>query len=387
MESLKFDYSYQMKLNARPFPPELDAEAFEKTDKSILFKISRDSRDISIRVGYMVDDLPVKSYQIIMNQPDKQKKRTNANKKKANKKNRSKNQVIEYVKKEQNKPKKLKVQVPGVDRSSFINKWLTSERNYALGLLNPTAMLCNRIPSAIPIPTCAATWAGRVSVALNSTGFGFVMLNPFSSNTLQINVNSALTDTYSLINNATTIVPNSIVNSTSVTRLRVVSAMLKAVDLSPQLTKTGVIIAGMTSFAQLIVSSTVADTLKDAYYSSVIPSQSAGTGVGGVYLPVDPTALSFAQTTVHPSDFFAPFIYFSACAANAQISIDYHINYEYVPAPGQTDLLKTSLGDIGDPDNGIRMTSDLVRSVKARGGLGKIPLGFSNYSKTGSIRA
>lgn len=322
-----------------------------------------------------------------MNQPDKQKKRTNANKKKANKKNRSKNQVIEYVKKEQNKPKKLKVQVPGVDRSSFINKWLVSERNYALGLLNPTGMLCNRIPSAIPIPTCAATWAGRLSVALNATGFGFVMLNPFSTNCIQINTNAALTDTYSLINNATTIIPNSIVNSNSIIRLRVVSAMLKAVDLSPQLTKTGVIIAGMTSFAQLTVNSTVADTLKDSYYSAVIPSQSAGTGVGGVYLPVDPSALNFAQPTLQPTDFFAPFIYFSACAANAQISIDYHINYEYVPAPGQTDLLKTSLGDIGDPDNGIRMTSDLVRSVKARGGLGKIPLGFSNYSKTGSIRA
>lgn len=387
MESLRFDYSYQMKINSRPFPPELDAEAFDKTDKSILFKISRDARDIRVRVGRMVDDLPIKSCQIIMNQPDKQKKRTNANKKKANKKNRSKNQVIEYVKKEQNKPKKLKVQVPGVDRSSFINKWLVSERNYALGLLNPTGMLCNRIPSAIPIPTCAATWAGRLSVALNATGFGFVMLNPFSTNCIQINTNAALTDTYSLINNATTIIPNSIVNSNSIIRLRVVSAMLKAVDLSPQLTKTGVIIAGMTSFAQLTVNSTVADTLKDSYYSAVIPSQSAGTGVGGVYLPVDPSALNFAQPTLQPTDFFAPFIYFSACAANAQISIDYHINYEYVPAPGQTDLLKTSLGDIGDPDNGIRMTSDLVRSVKARGGLGKIPLGFSNYSKTGSIRA
>lgn len=319
-----------------------------------------------------------------MNQPEKLKKKNNVNKNKRNKRSRRQKQNVEYVKKDTANQKELRVVVPGISRNTFTSKWLEVERNYALGLLNPTALLCTRIPSAIPIPTCAASWTGRVTTSLNATGFGFFILNPFNLNTLFVNNHVSLNDTYPLVNNSTTIVPNGIVNSVSISRIRVVSAMLKAVDLSPHLTKTGVIIAGMAAFTQMTHANAVADTLKDAYYSTVIPSQSGGKGVGGVYLPLDSLALNFDTLGSQPN-FFAPFVYFSGCAANAQISLDYHINYEYIPVAGQTDLLRAVVGDIGDPTSGIRISADMMKTAKGKGNLGRVPIHFA-LSKPGSAR-
>lgn len=319
-----------------------------------------------------------------MNQPEKQKAKNKTNKRqKKSRKNRAKG-VVEYVKKNTANQKDLRVVVAGINRNTFTSKWLEIERNYALGLLNPTGLLCTRIPSAIPIPTCAASWTGRVTTSLNATGFGFVVLNPFNLNTIFINNHASLTDTYPLVNNSTTIVANGITNSVSISRIRVVSAMLKAVDLSPQLTKTGVIIAGMAAFTQMTHANAVADTLKDAYYSTVIPSQSGGKGVGGVYLPLDASALNFDTLGSQPN-FFAPFVYFSGCAANAQISLDYHINYEYIPVAGQTDLLRAVVGDIGDPTSGIRISADMIKTAKGKGNLGRVPIHFAS-SKPESAR-
>jgi hypothetical protein len=233
------------------------------------------------------------------------------------------------------------------------------EQLYALGLFNPAEKICDRIPNPMPICTAVSALHGAITITANASGYCFIYLNPWLvANVVSYNNNVLLvSDTYAILTNANTTAVPAPLSSTNTDRMRVVSASLDCVDLSPFNTQTGVVSYGTMSYRQLIDVNITADTIRDSMWVQMSSSKQASDYVGGFYIPADPSCSIFQQPGNLPNEFDSPVVLFSGIAANATISVRYHVNYEYVPAAGYTDLLAVELGPVGQFANGMENAS------------------------------
>jgi hypothetical protein len=239
------------------------------------------------------------------------------------------------------------------------------EQLYALGLFNPAEKICDRIPNPMPICTAVSALHGAITITANASGYCFIYLNPWLvANVVSYNNNVLLvSDTYAILTNANTTAVPAPLSATNTDRMRVVSASLDCVDLSPFNTQTGVVSYGTMSYRQLIDVNITADTIRDSMWVQMSSSKQASDYVGGFYIPADPSCAIFQTPGNLPNEFDTPVVLFSGIAAGATISVRYHVNYEFVPAAGYTDLLAVELGPIGQFDNGIENASVFRRNL------------------------
>lgn len=245
------------------------------------------------------------------------------------------------------------------------------EYKYALGLFDPKSGICKRIPNPLPIPTAVATQQGMITLTANAGGNLVVALNPWIrgnmilwSNAVGMNDTTALT-----LTNAT---PNvsSILSSATASVSRVVSAWIGVADMTPALNKTGIISSGSVSYRQLTSGTATADTIRDSYWVSSVPNVTLSKYVGGVYFPVDPSGTNFMDGSA-PTEFEIPVVFLSSITPNASVSIQYCVNFEYVPASGQTDLLSVGVGAIGSIEQALTKVGELKILKKDSGNVSK----------------
>lgn len=231
----------------------------------------------------------------------------------------------------------------------------------------------------MPIATAVARQSGLLTLNANATGYIAMVLNPYSSNLLGYNNGATLNDINAFSMYLTNILP-SIMSTTNASGYRVVSAWLGVTDLTPALTKTGIVSCGSIPQSQVIGTPT-ADTIRDSLWVRSIPLQKVGEHLGGFYLPMDPAGEHFFPSGNGPINYEVPVIFISAAAANAAISISYVVNYEYVPAPSQTDLLTVEVGPIGQMTSALAKASEF-RSIKDKVGKLSLPeLDTGTFSK------
>jgi hypothetical protein len=234
-----------------------------------------------------------------------------------------------------------------------LDQWAQShhevEYEYALGLFDPRSKICTRIPNPMPIATATAQQKGAVTIALNAAGYGAFALIPTATNLLAYSTAVGLiSDTTAISIGTSTAVVSTMTNTVCEVK-RVVSAWLGAADLSPVLSKTGTVTYGSMSFKQVQDVNCTADTFRDSLWTAMHTSQEIVDYTGGFYIPADPSCLIFSGAGIAPTgEFDVPVLYFSGCVANANVAIQYCVNFEYVPLVGQTDLLEVQLGPLGN---------------------------------------
>lgn len=358
---LKTDWAYRLKLRNRAFPSELDSQALMTTDEKFIRQCLSDERTVGRRAN-ILEDMPNAP------KPKTSKKsglRKTGRKKKPTSKNKKTYQTI----------RRVKAKNPAAATPKWINRWHAAESAYAKGLLDPDGDHCERVPSLIPIPTAVARLSGRVTLPLNGTGYGFFSLNPYTAQCIWYCNGPSLTDTASIPTvGATYAVSNSVLNTSSVIKSRVVSASLRVVDLSTALNRTGMIISGTISRSTVASAVWTSDAIKDAYYCSVTSSQANNGAAGGVWLPCDPSCLQFTPLAQEPFEFMMPVAFFSGCAASANISLEYTVNYEFIPSASQSDLIRTDVSDIGDAMSAMREVGEALNFARASGMIGRLPL-------------
>jgi hypothetical protein len=243
---------------------------------------------------------------------------------------------------------------------SWIEHHHAEEFKYALGLFAPKDKVCERIPAPLPIATATASLRGTFVATANATGYLFVGMSPWTANVLNVYNAVGLGDNVAITWSASSI--PTIMTATNTTSFRVVSAWLGGVDMSPALTRTGTITVGNIPFSEVKNSAATSDTLRDSLHSNNYSSQEAKQYRGGFYLPMDPIAQSFiAPGGSGIVEFQTPFFYGSALVASTTVNIEYCINYEYIPAVGQTDLLATSAGPVGSFENALTHAAEIQR--------------------------
>jgi len=242
---------------------------------------------------------------------------------------------------------------------------LDAEFSYAIGLLHPWALHAERVPSPMPIPTATCTLKGVLNLQCNASCMFMCYLNPWSSNasnTLSYNNNVAfINDLYSHnVTGLTTTVPG-LNGAANMTQYRVVSCGLRARDLSTLTSQTGTVSFGCIPNVLGGYSTANADTIRDCPMVKTMANIDTRGYVGGVYLPTGPDALNLVAWNVGLNTHVIPILYFSGLAPSAVISLEYVINYEFVPAVGQTDLLSVSYPPSGSHDGSLRALGGLMR--------------------------
>jgi hypothetical protein len=187
-------------------------------------------------------------------------------------------------------------------------------------------------------------------------------LNPFATNPIFVNSATTLSDTTAGAWNALSGLGGvtAPLSSSNCAVFRVVSAWLGITDLTAALTKTGYCCFGNASYKQITGTLASSDTLRDQPYAQTRMSQAMKEYCGGFYLPVDPQSMFFFNIGAQPNDFDMPVLFFSAGTSTASLSLQYHINYEYVPLAGQTDLLETA------PTPAGRLEGSLLKAGEVR---------------------
>lgn len=244
----------------------------------------------------------------------------------------------------------------------------TDEYKYALGLFDPKSGICKRIPNPLPVASATATQQGILTLNASGTGYLAIVLNPWLggnmitwTNAVGVNDTSALT-----FSNAAPNVASIMTGSTAIS-FRVVSAWLGVADLTPALSKTGIVSSGSISYRTTSGSLATADTIRDSYWVSSVPNVTLNKYVGGVYFPMDVGGTNYYSVGSSPGDFQAPVVFMSALAPNASVSVQYVINFEYIPAVGQTDLLSVSVGAVGSVERSLVKIGELKNLKKDLG--------------------
>jgi hypothetical protein len=269
-----------------------------------------------------------------------------------------------------NKDKRVR---KGLKKLNSLQDWTDAHQKaeylYALGLFDPRSVLADRVPSVLPIGTAVASSKGIITLAASATGYLALGLDPYANNPILYNNLVALTD-MSAISFGSATGPNNIMSTANATRFRVVSAFLGVVDLSTALTKTGLISTGCIPYSQCLgTGASTSDTIRDALYVTTTSSQEVTDYRGGFFIPMDDSAQVFYGFGGRPNDFESPIVFCSALAPNANVSVQYHINYEFIPATSQTDLLPTKIGPIGEISKSLALASEVrhERSVRKEG--------------------
>lgn len=272
-----------------------------------------------------------------------------------------------------NQAKELKVNNPKAKRLSKGLKSLTNqaewtkkhqlaEYKYALGLFNPSAKICLRIPSPLPLATAASTLEGHLTLQPSPSGYLFCYLDPFNTNVLRY-ISGALASESTALG-ATSGSVATIMTSTNATRYRPVSASLTMVDLSNSQVKTGTTLVGSFPLSQFSTGNLTGAALGDGEFVQQLANQAISGYKGGFYCPMDSTSATFYPPGTWPGgDWMAPFFFITSMAPSGSVSIKYCINYEYTPAPAQSDLLQVQKGEVGSVDNGLQVASE-VRAVR-----------------------
>lgn len=264
------------------------------------------------------------------------------------------------------KPKDKKA-YKAIKAFSTLESWVENHHKaeflYAAGLFDPRAILAPRVPNSLPIATAVASHKGLVTIPTNATGYLFAYLDPFANNVVVWNNGVGLSDTSSAPI-ASSAIPN-LMSTANASRFKVVSAWLGCVDLTPALSRTGIISTGSIPYSQL-VATTTSDTIRDSLWVSSTSMQEVTDYRGGFFIPMDVTGSTLYYLGARPNDYEVPVVFISAAAGTAQISFQYHINYEYVPNVGQTDLLAVSTGPVGSLEGSLMKASELRRERKAQ---------------------
>ena len=275
------------------------------------------------------------------------------------------------------KTSKLKRKLSNLDKKA---NWLSdhhrAEFEYALGLLAPEEKLCTRVPQPLPVPTSVATSSGLYTAQVNASGYALFFLNPYGTNLVTYSTTGITSDATALVANGSYI--SSVMTGTNIRTFRVVSACLGASDLTAQLSKTGIFTIGAVPISQLNNGET-GDTIRDSYWTEDIPSQATDGYKFGYYIPMDPSAAMFYQSGQNPNDYLVPVVYCSGFAANANISLKYHVNFEFIPAVNQTDLLATDLPKIGTHEGSLMKLGKINEFASAHGS--NIMQGLTNMVK------
>jgi len=147
--------------------------------------------------------------------------------------------------------------------------------------------------------------------------------------------------------------------TTNAQTFRVVSGWLGVSDLTPALSKTGVVSSGSISYRTLLSASLTADTIRDSYWVVSVPNATLNKYVGGVYFPVDAGGTNYYTPGALPLDFEVPVVFMSALAPNAAVSVQYVVNFEYIPAANQTDLLSVGVSAVGSLERALTKVGEL----------------------------
>lgn len=288
----------------------------------------------------------------------------NANKKEKRTK-RAEKKIAAAVGKLAKKPQ-AKRAIKRIEALSSVENWEsrhhTDEYKYALGLFDPKSGICKRIPNPLPVPSATATQQGILTLNASATGYLALYLNPWISGNMICWSNGAgINDTSALVlpNSAPNVA--SIMSTTNAQGFRVVSAWLGVSDMTPALTKTGIISSGSMSVKTVASGLATADTIRDSYWVSSVPNVTLNKYVGGVYFPMDAGSTFF--TTANNYDYQVPVVFASALSPNAAVSVQYVVNYEYIPAPGQSDLLSVTVGAVGNLERAMTKIGEL-KSLK-----------------------
>lgn len=243
-------------------------------------------------------------------------------------------------------------------QEEWANRHHLDEYKYALGLFDPKSGICKRIPNPLPVPTAVATLQGMTTLTIANGTCG-LYLDPWATgNMLYVSVaptTESGTLSWSVAN------PFTIMTGANVKCYRVVSAWMGVADMTPALTKTGVISSGSVSVRQLSSGAT-ADTIRDSYWVNSVPNATSNKYTGGVYIPTDPSCSVF--NTIPPLEYLVPTVFVSALTAGCTLSIQYVVNYEFVPAGNQTDLLSTAIGPIGDISKALAHAGEIRNVLK-----------------------
>lgn len=255
----------------------------------------------------------------------------------------------------------------GFSNLGGLDKWINAhhkeEFKYAYGLFDPKSRTTLRIPEALPIATAVATQQGLLTITLNALGNGCVIMDPYgmginSSNLLRVYNDVGFTETSNiLIANGLTYIANNMY--TYANQFRVVSAWLGALDLTPALTRTGIYSVGSVPVQMFQGGLATADTIRDQFFSNSIGSQEATDYVGSVFLPMDNNSNIFRKINTPLGNWEVPVIFFTGFAPNANISLDYFINFEYIPVANMTDVLPVALSPVGQSSAALPIAGEL----------------------------
>jgi len=215
-----------------------------------------------------------------------------------------------------------------------------AENQYLGAIYNPLEARAPKIPSPFAVPTRTAKFRETASIVTNTNGDAFFFLNPWELNPLRYQNTVYVTETANLISYTGTQVWNKaspIVSSASAASWRVVSAELRATDLANSTVQTGRLQYGIVPNAFLTTGMTL-DALLDQPSTKAMFNGKAQQGKA-LYLPADYEALDFTSTAGSKGTFYVPFFYCNRTSPGTTISVDFCINYEFIPSATQTDLL------------------------------------------------
>jgi hypothetical protein len=271
--------------------------------------------------------------------------------------------------------------------SSALLKSKADENSYAfaLGLFSPFAKLCCRVPSPFPIPSSTTTIKGSLTLNCNALGYGFAALNPWATSITQVGPPVVSLSVLSWDNtaakndasqwaitamNVATGLTQAGTSPANFTKYRVVSCYLGGVDLTPAQTRTGTITTGCIPYSQITggAGGPTADTLRDYDWMMQHSSSSIIDYRGGFYVPADISCFNFSNPNSVPSgEWLVPAFYCSGLVANATISFEYIVNYEFIPSTGFTDLLAVEPAEVGQFEQnllGIAPVRDALNPVE-----------------------
>jgi len=384
---LDYDWAYKLRAKNRSFPEDIDEQAYMVTDALYILKAWQDlpsTEESKLifrpRAGGLQSCTFSKNF--LMPRNSKTSRNVGNRKRNPNTKNSLKplvkavakldKDVKREIKEEKNDhlaltryglSKANKRMMDSSSRSSWLDQHHHAEYLYALGLLCPWDRINMRVPQPLPVPTATCCLKGVLSVTASASGYFVAFLNPWAgsgNSVLYYNNNVLFTsDAYQF--QATIVSTIAGLNtSTNMCNYRIVSAGLKARDLSPALNMTGVMSYGCVPYQQIVTAACNADTIRDSLLVTTVPSVDANGYLGGVYLPTGPDAFILQTYSTTLFTHVAPVVYLSGCVPGAVISLEYCVNYEFIPGVSQTDLLAVESPLQGTSDGALLKVGALI---------------------------
>jgi hypothetical protein len=211
-----------------------------------------------------------------------------------------------------------------------------------------------RVPNPLPVYTCLCQSKGTFYLTPNAQGNLVVALRPTADAgaVLAFTSDATLTESSPLSGLTWSIVAGTTPPTSSVAQSRrIVGAFLEIEDLAPDMYRTGILSAAFLPYSYTVANMTY-DTVRDQQ-GCLTSGANSKPVLRTFWRPYDTVYTEFSTPGVgiasqEPTLFALISGAVTASSVN-QIRVSYRVIYEFVPKPGQTDLLIAQKGPVSSP--------------------------------------